>query len=118
VQKDPAVPEEQADGLKGLMARLARVNYYNTISTCWLILHKEERLGIDVAQTGNRISRNPATFVREVEKLHKLLPRLAKMLKELGGAHCAWETGPSAERMQYCNQAIAMLKLTRKELAR
>lgn len=117
VVKNPGLSDDQANGLKGLLARLARVNYYNTISTCWLILHKEERLGIDVAQTSNRISRNPATFAAEVERMQKQLPRLAKMLKELGGAHCAWETGPSPERVQYCERALAILKLTRKELA-
>ncbi|MHB0934814.1 MAG: hypothetical protein ACYDCO_06580 [Armatimonadota bacterium] len=39
------------------------------------------------------------------------------MLRELGGAHCRWESGPSAERQQYCGKALAMLKLASKELA-
>jgi alpha-glucosidase len=110
VDADPAVDATLADGLPGLFARLARVSYYNTIATSWLILHPQERLGIDLAQTGNRISHDPATFAAEITRTKRLLKELPKMLKALGDSTNQWAPDPDRQRQAYCAKAIRILK--------
>ncbi len=115
VEKDATAPAELAHGLAGLLARLEVVSYYNTLATSWLILHPQERQGIDAAQTGNRISHDPGSFTAEVVRLHKLLAALPKMLKALGNATNAWAPEPDPQRQAYCAKAITILKHLRQE---
>ncbi len=108
-----------ADGLKGLMARLARISYYNTISMAGLILHPQERLGVDAAQTGNRITRRPEEFKAEVTALRRKMAALPGMLTALARGIDPWGDGkPSPERAARCRKAIAILKSTRQEKKR
>jgi alpha-glucosidase len=108
---DSAAPARLADGLKGLMARLARVSYYNTISTVGCILHPQERLGVDAAQTGNRITRRPETFAAEVLALRRKVKALPAMLVALGRGRDPWAGNQrSPERAARCRKAIAILK--------
>jgi alpha-glucosidase len=100
-----------ADGLKGLMARLARVSYYNTISTAGCILHPQERLGVDAAQTGNRITRRPGSFREEVRALRGKVEALPAMLTALGRGRDPWAGHKrSPERAARCRIAIAILR--------
>ena len=97
-----------ADGLKGAISRLQRVMYYNRLAMPWHPKFPNERLGVTVAQTGNRLSRNPASFNSETNKLRKDLVELRQMLKTLGNYN---ENGakPDKRRHQRCQRALALL---------
>ncbi len=73
-----------ADGLAGLLSRLEILNYYNTVMTSYLVLYPNERLGIQLAQAGQRIARRPASFASELEMLRRSLPELRAMFDALG----------------------------------
>lgn len=95
------------DGFKGAMARLQRVMYYSRLAMSYHILHPRERLGVEVAQTGNRISRNPATFAAEMKAYRRNLRDLPRMLKEL--AQRGHDNKPEAHRQERCAKALALL---------
>lgn len=102
--------DSAANGLKGLMNRLERVCYWNTLASPCHPLHDDERLGVDLAQAGNRISRDPAVFSKEIARVEEHLPILKKVLGELatrerGGKTC----GPGDNRYEFCHNAIAVL---------
>ncbi len=116
VELNPELPEALATGVKGALARLVRVCYYNTLATTCLILHPEERLGIDAAQTGNRISRDPSTFAAELARLQQTITRLPRMLAKLGVAIDPWGPGqPDPQRKEYCATATRILKRMQQE---
>ena len=73
-----------ASGLKGAISRLQRVMYYNRLAIPWHPKFANERLGVPVAQTGNRLSRDPASFPAEIKGLRKNLVELKQMLIDLG----------------------------------
>jgi hypothetical protein len=75
-----------ADGFKGALSRLQRVMYYSRLAMSYHVLHPQERLGVDLAQTGNRISRQPARFAAEMRAYRKNLAALPRMLKGTGRA--------------------------------
>jgi alpha-glucosidase len=110
VREDEDTPPSLALGLKGLLARLARVSYYNRLATSWLILDAKERLGVDAEQAGNRISRHPATLGAERRRLRRLLRELPAMLRRLARATNAWAPEPDPQRQLYCDKALALLK--------
>jgi len=112
VRQDTAVPAALALGLKGLLARLARVSYYNRLATTCLIIDREERLGVDLERTGNRISRCPATLLQERSRLNRLLPALDAMLRRLGPGVNGWEPRVNPNRVAVCRKARAILKAT------
>ncbi len=91
------------------------MSFYNTVSTAGPLLHKRERLGVDIAQTGNRISRDPATFEAELRRLPALLRAMPAMLAALGEAISPWEGEKNPQRKEYCARAIAMLKCIRQD---
>lgn len=103
-----------ADGLKGIMSRMKRMNYYNTLATSCHIMHEKERLGVKIAQTGNRISRRPEMFERELKELKEDIKSMEEMLSALSTRKSHWEsendTGPGSARYSYCMKAIAILK--------
>jgi alpha-glucosidase len=112
VRENANVPSGLALGLKGLLARLARVNYYNTLSTGAFILDKEERLGIDAAQTGNRVSRKPETFVAECRRLRVTIGKIPAMLRRLGNVKRGNPPKPDPERQANCKKALNILRAT------
>ena len=116
VRQDAAVPVSLALGLKGLMARIARVSYYARQATGAFVLDREERLGADLEQVGNRVSRNPASLAQERRRLNRLLPALAAMLPRLGSGVSPWEPGINPQRVVVCEQASAVLKATVAEI--
>jgi alpha-glucosidase len=113
IVEDTALSADLADGLKGVMTRLKRVNYYNTMATSGHVLHRDERLGIEIAQAGNRISRAPQSFAAEVEAVREAIERLRIMLTELAQS----KNGPAAKltsgldpiRYRNCQKALAIL---------
>lgn len=72
-----------ADGLAGLMTRLARVQHYCGLASPPHPRHAEERLAVRLAQTGNRLSRRPQRFDAELAELRVQLRRLPRVLTEL-----------------------------------
>ncbi|MFZ4397576.1 MAG: TIM-barrel domain-containing protein, partial [Kiritimatiellia bacterium] len=117
LRQDPALPASLALGLKGLMARIARVSYYARQATSALIFDREERLGADLEQVGNRVSRNPASLAQERRRLNRLLPALAAMLPRLGSGVSNWEPGINPQRVAVCEKALDVLKAALPELA-
>ncbi len=76
-----AAANASAYGFKGLMTRLDKIGtMVNMVSPAHPI-HPDERLASMLAQTGNRISREPSSFKKEMAFFKKELPRLAKALK-------------------------------------
>ena len=96
-----------ADGFKGALSRLQRVMYYSRLAMSYHVLHPQERLGVDLAQTGNRISRQPARFADEMRAYRKNLAALPRMLKEL--AERGHDNKPEAHRQERCTRALALL---------
>lgn len=72
----------EATGLKGMMTRLEKARAYNCQVSPARPVHAEERLAVRVAQTGNRLSLNPDTFLVEWKNLHEDVLRLPKALEE------------------------------------
>jgi alpha-glucosidase (family GH31 glycosyl hydrolase) len=105
-----------ADGLKGFMHRVQRANYYNTLATHASIIHEKERLGAEIAQIGNRISRIPESFESEIRKARKAVTELPSILEYMSLNPAAWESpedvGPQTKRYAYCQKAIAILGQT------
>lgn len=95
------------DGFKGALSRLQRVMYYTRISMGHHILHPQERLGVEIAQTGNRMSRNPAAFAAELKTYRRNLAALPRMLKQF--AQRGYEGKPEAHRVERCGKALALL---------
>lgn len=75
------------NGFRGLMNRLERVRYYNCLVSPPRPLIAEERLAVRIAQTGNRISRQPATLKQELLQMEKDLARLPSVLREYQQAY-------------------------------
>ena len=97
-----------ANGLKGALSRLQRVMYYNRLAMTWHPSLPNERLGVQVAQTGNRISRLPAAFARERKALDRDLVELERMLRKLADTP-DHGTKPDPTRQQRCRRARLLL---------
>jgi hypothetical protein len=70
-----------AEGIAGLLTRLNLVRYYTTLCSAVRPLHPEETLPVGAAQTGNRISRNPASFEEELRRLGQTVRRLPGIMR-------------------------------------
>ncbi len=69
-------------GWRGFMRRMVRIaRDVNSVSP-YSPLHPEERLATHIAQTGNRISRNPKTVQAEIAAFKHDLQRLPKVFKQ------------------------------------
>lgn len=115
VRGDGKTPASLGLGMKGLLARLARVGHYNQLATSWLILDPQERLGVDAEQAGNRVSRRPETLAAERKRLRSLMRELPAMLRRLAKSTNEWSPEPDPQRQVYCGKAIAILKAIREE---
>jgi alpha-glucosidase len=74
VARDASVPASAALGLKGLASRLRATKEYSAA-------HILERVIVEAAQTGNRISRKPSAFLGEVRKLGSIMNQLPAALR-------------------------------------
>lgn len=74
VAPDASARSNEALGLKGLISRLRMIKEYTAA-------HKLERLIVDAAQTGNRISRAPGCFKAEMLKLRAIMKRLPEAMR-------------------------------------
>lgn len=82
LQAAKRAPRCFSDGWSGLLRRLNRVAAYTNQALPVHPLHADERLAVRLAQTGNRIARQPATAAREVRALNRGLRELPDMLRE------------------------------------
>jgi len=74
-------------GMKGLMLRLGKIcQHVNAVSPVNPITSKE-RFAVKVAQTGNRIGRDPRSFLKEVGQLKLMLKELAPAIEEMQDAY-------------------------------
>lgn len=96
VDLDPAV-SGSVDGLAGLFRRLNRVAQLVGLVSPHYILHEDERLAVDLAQTGNRISRDPSTFTAEMRRLRREQRRLDTVLEEFSEAWTQALVAPFAD---------------------
>lgn len=82
VAGDGVLSFRRVAGMAGLMRRLGTVaDYAKLVSPCYP-MHKDERMAVWAAQTGNRISRNPAAFAAELAQLRRYLRDLPRALSE------------------------------------
>ena len=77
----------EAPGLKGMMTRLDKARAYTCQVSPARPIHKDERLAVRAAQTGNRISLNPDTFHGEWQQLQNDVRRLPEALQEYAAAY-------------------------------
>ena len=79
----PGIAPTAALGLKGLMVRLDRIRicagYLNSVR----VLHPKERLIVESAQLGNRISHDPNCFAAEIKRIAIMLQELHTVLRAI-----------------------------------
>lgn len=109
VLADPAQPARLADGLAGLLRRLELVGRHNNLASPVISIHPDERLAVETAQTGNRISRRPETFSSEIRRLRRLLKKLPTALREY---HDLYLERNQPDQAAYLARARAVLKTT------
>ncbi|MGB6057266.1 MAG: TIM-barrel domain-containing protein [Microthrixaceae bacterium] len=116
VHRDSTLPKNAArllDGFPGLARRLDAMAGRAGQASASHELHPDERLAVDLAQAANRVTRDPSTFVAELCRVRKELPRLDAIFKDWG---IAWH---SALRFPFSNQeevSVAMLQEARRIL--
>ncbi len=106
---------KSVEGWKGFMNRMSKVKFYSNLALTMHVIHGEERLGVDIAQAGNRISRHPDLLRAELKRTKRRLKELFEILKYLKRHHIG--TGNlkspgkrSPDKIPYCNKALAILK--------
>ncbi len=98
VTGSPGVSTKAAMGLKGVLGRLDRVREYAT-SLGWILpLHPKERLAVEAAQMGNRISRDPGRFAAEIRRLPGYLRELPGVLSASKRLTRRKKLAPNAEK--------------------
>jgi len=80
---DPRFPPELVRGMKGLMTRLEWVRKTVTVAAQGASAGAGERLAVEAAQTGNRISRNPRGLAAEISRLREILDELPRVLRSM-----------------------------------
>lgn len=105
-------PHRTANGIKGILARLQEVarvlvgiSYIHTI-------HPEERLGVALAQLGNRVARKPETFASELRAFRKDLGRMPKVIRQYQANLRAKQNAELDARAKRLDFALAVLKET------
>ena len=103
------------EGWKGLMNRLSAVRVWSARAITLGLVLKEKRLAVDLAQAGNRISRNPAVFGDEMNRTWQRLKTLTAMLELLKRHHGG--TGRQKSLgirrpwfVPYCSKSLAILE--------
>jgi len=112
IEQNSECDSSLAYGLKGLMNRMKKINYYNTIATTFHIIHEKERLGVEIAQAGNRISRNPEIFADEVKAAKAALKEMVDLMTTLRDYWNGRKCQGTADKFSYCKKALALLKNT------
>lgn len=98
--------ERSCDGIKGTIRRLQMAHRYADFATPGRNLHGTERISIEAAQIGNRISRHPELFEQEVDRMPQLVSDFKAMLDMLEHRQHDRRKPKTAE---YCQKARAIL---------
>jgi len=101
-------PPKMLMGLKGLLARLECVRHIITVAAQGASAHPRERLAVEAAQTGNRISRNPGTALSELKRLREILARLP------GEFRAMKRNQEDKDRQKLLAKCLSILKAARK----
>ncbi len=75
--------KRRVEGLKGVLNKLKLMHRHANAALDFKILHPEERLSAELAQTGNRISRDPKSFDREIRNMKSTMTKLPKVFVEM-----------------------------------
>ena len=95
--------QNQAMGLKAKMARLERARVHTACASPWHVVSNHERDIVELAQTGNRMSRNPESFLQEIKKLKEGLKSLPKNMSK-------WKRAAQGEAKGFVQQATNIIK--------
>ena len=112
IEESKSVPRDAAYGWRGLMSRLESVRRLVTIGACSPRTQTMGREAIDAAQAGNRVSRDPGSFVEEIFRLRSLLARLPEIVRRMRRASM------QIERMQALEKAERILQTAKREFKR
>lgn len=114
IERNRALPEECVFGLAGLMRRLWLIHHYCNLSYDVRQVHPRQTMPAAAAQTGNRISRDPALIDRELLRLKAMLeempPLLNAMLKRVADLYPG-----HPEKQGYLAKAGRILRVTKRE---
>ncbi|MCC5788077.1 MAG: DUF5110 domain-containing protein [Opitutales bacterium] len=99
-----------SQGLKGLLTRLERIRQLNCQVSPPRPVHTGERFAVRLAQTGRRITLEPDNFSRQVQALHRDLPKLSPTLRAYATAFQKKKANPdgSCPQAEILRQAAAM----------
>ena len=92
-----------AFGLKAKMARLERARIHTACASPWHVISNHERDIVQLAQTGNRISRNPGSFPKEVKALASSLTKLPRNL-------ASWKKAAQGKAREFVQKATNIIK--------
>lgn len=115
--RDPALPAgvgRRLDGYPGLARRLDAIAYRTGLVSPHYELHPEERLAVDLAQAGNRVTRDPSTLGAELRRVRREVARLDRVLAEFQEAWRAAMVVPFADPRE---MSVALLQEARGILA-
>jgi alpha-glucosidase (family GH31 glycosyl hydrolase) len=115
VRYPKGVSEKLAYGIKGLMHRLEKVRRYNCLVSPARPIYAGERTAVRIAQTGNRISRAPESFKKEITTLLREVQLLPTTLKEFQKAYAdraKGKPGDVPQQVQILQKALAILDST------
>lgn len=114
IYRNPAADPGLAEGIAGLFTRLDLIRYCMTLCSAVMPLHPEETLPVGAAQTGNRISRNPAAFEEELRRLGETVRRLPEIMR--GMQKKVRKTMPDdTKRPLYLKRGLALWKQMEKD---
>ena len=100
--------EKPADGLPGILARLELLRDLGTLVSGGKTPHPDERIGVELAQAGNRISRKPETYGAEWARLRRRIHDAPAMFLAVKKASTLEPQGEW--RSAACDKALAVLK--------
>ena len=92
-----------ANGLKAKMARFERARIHTACASPWHVVSNHERDIVELAQTGNRISRNPGSFTSEIKALESSLKTLPKNL-------ASWKKAAQGRAKEFVQRAANVIK--------
>lgn len=106
------------DGFAGLMAGLERVRYFNCLVSPTQPLIQEERFAVNLAQTGNRISRDPSKVKDELQAFCEGLPTLSAVLLKYQKAYAKKDATVNASSQAQVDQLKAAREILTATLKR
>ncbi len=107
IELDPTKTRLFERGWSGLMRRLRQVGAYANLVSPPHPVHPEERLGIRVGQTGNRLSRRPDLVLAELRSFKRDLKRLPGALEAFQNEYVLRNDHGAAAILQKARDVLA-----------